>query len=213
MGWGGTRLKQRVSGDPRRGLTLLEYQGKEPTPQFLPTGSPRTWWAVGRAKRNLLVLWFTVWRMDDKRLTRQVWCRQLPGASQPQPSGTQVPSATPQLTVLSSSRSRYFSLGSRSVIRGRRDLRTSPSVRYRDPGIQGGCKALRGGVGGESPWSGPECREPEGAESPGAGYGARVSPSATPSSRAASSTSQPAPRSHNAPRGGQDAGHGWAGPG
>lgn len=115
-GWGGTRLKQRVSGDPRRGLTLLEYQGKEPAPQFLPTGSPRTWWAVGRAKRNLLVLWFTVWRMDDKRLTRQVWCRQLPGASQPQPSGTPVPSATPQLTVLSSSRSRYFSLGSRSVI-------------------------------------------------------------------------------------------------
>lgn len=23
------------------------------------------WWGVGRAKRNLLVLWLTVWRMED----------------------------------------------------------------------------------------------------------------------------------------------------
>lgn len=35
-----------------------------------------------------------------------------------------VPAPSPQLTVLSSSRSRYFSLGSRSVTGGRRDLRT-----------------------------------------------------------------------------------------
>lgn len=35
----------------------------------LPTGSPRMWWAVGRAKRNLLVLWLRVWRMDDTHVS------------------------------------------------------------------------------------------------------------------------------------------------
>lgn len=56
----------------------------------------------------------------------------------------------------------------------------SPTVRYRDPGIQGRCSALRGGVGGESPWSGAECSEPDGAVFPGAGHGVRVSPAGSP---------------------------------
>lgn len=91
----------------------------------LPTGSPRMWWAVGRAKRNLLVLWLTVWRMDDTHISpgRSGAAKSL-GASQPQWMVPPLPGLPPsQLTVLSRSRSRYFSLGSRRVAFGRRDLR------------------------------------------------------------------------------------------
>lgn len=51
---------------PQEGSHLLRIPGKGAHSTLsLPTGSPRVWWAVGRAKRNLLVLWLTVWRVED----------------------------------------------------------------------------------------------------------------------------------------------------
>lgn len=39
----GSGREECGAGDPRRGATLSRHQGQEPTPPFLPTGSPKTW--------------------------------------------------------------------------------------------------------------------------------------------------------------------------
>lgn len=63
----GQRRGKGYGGNRVLGTRPLTVPGKEPPHPFsLPTGSPRMWSGVGRAKRNLLVLWLTVWRrMDD----------------------------------------------------------------------------------------------------------------------------------------------------
>lgn len=76
------------------------------------------------------------------------------------------PSLRPRMTISSSGAS------TSPVQGGSRGGVPIPKVRYRDPGTQGGCRALRDGVGGESSWSGAESWEPGRAESPGAGHGA-----------------------------------------
>lgn len=58
-------------------------------PLSLPTGRPRTWWAVGRAKRNLFVSWLTVWRRGERFTRASRPPRRAPGrASSPPPPPT-----------------------------------------------------------------------------------------------------------------------------
>lgn len=68
-----------------RSQKARKVPGRSPGTLSLPTGSPRTWWGVGRAKRNLLVLWLTVWRMEGQS--------QQAALLLPCPSGTPYPEA------------------------------------------------------------------------------------------------------------------------
>lgn len=54
MGWGGNRWKQRVSGDPRRGISPLGHQGKSPLHTFLTHRQPQNVVGGGQSKAEPL---------------------------------------------------------------------------------------------------------------------------------------------------------------
>lgn len=117
----------------REGESLSDTRERSPFHTFLTHRQPQN--VVGRGQGKAEPLGVVAHSLEDRHThvsPGRSGAAACFGASQPQWMVPPLPGLLPvHLTVLSSSRSRYFSLGSRRVTFGRRDFRTKYEPRAR----------------------------------------------------------------------------------